>query len=171
MTREMPVDVQFAVEHDRSQSALIDIEDDMVGWARAVMCAVSGQAAGDAGHAAGVEPEVCIRLVDEDESRELNARYRGQDKPTNVLSFPAEIADEVGVLLLGDIVICAPVVAREAEAQGKTFADHLSHMVVHGMLHLYGYDHERDERARLEMEALEREVLGRFGVSDPYRET
>jgi probable rRNA maturation factor len=167
----MLVDVQNAVAHDPSKTALNDIDDEVAEWARAVMCAVSGHAADGGVHAAGAEPEVCIRLVEEEESRELNARYRGQDKSTNVLSFPAEIADEVGVLLLGDIVICAPVVAREAEEQGKTFADHLNHMVVHGMLHLLGYDHERDEKSRLEMEALEREVLGRFGVSDPYRET
>lgn len=112
--------------------------------------------------------EVCIRVVGEDEARSLNHAYRGKDKPTNVLSFPAEM-HLPETRILGDIVICAKVVRDEAMAQKKDVADHFAHMVVHGMLHLLGHDHEVDAQARA-MEALEREILGRLDVSDPYRE-
>jgi probable rRNA maturation factor len=101
----------------------------------------------------------------------LNSQFRERDKPTNVLSFSADpLPFEGAEMLLGDIVICAEVVAAEAHEQAKTMLDHLAHMVVHGMLHLYGYDHERDTQSMHEMESLEREILGRFEVGDPYRE-
>mgnify|MGYP001812538820 FL=1 len=114
--------------------------------------------------------EVSVRIVDEDESRTLNREYRDQDKPTNVLSFPSGIGgympgDEPTPL--GDIVICAPVVALEAAAQGKALDDHWAHLVVHGTLHLLGFDHESDAEA-MEMEGLEREILAARGISDPY---
>ena len=112
------------------------------------------------------EGEVCVRVVDETESRTLNRRYRGKDKPTNVLSFPADIELPEG-RVWGDIVICAPVVAAEAEAQGKALEAHFAHMVVHGVLHLLGYDHESGADAET-MESLETEILGRFGIGDPY---
>jgi probable rRNA maturation factor len=111
--------------------------------------------------------EVTLRLVDEAESRELNACYRHKDRPTNVLSFPFEAPLGVDVGLLGDLVVCAPVVAREAEEQGKPLAAHWAHMVVHGMLHLQGYDHIENEDAE-RMEALEREILAGLGYPDPY---
>lgn len=111
--------------------------------------------------------EACIRIVDADESRALNRDYRGKDKPTNVLSFPADV-DVPGVHVLGDIVICAPVVVAEAADQGKTVRDHFAHMVVHGMCHLHGYDHEQEEEAEV-MESLEVEVLAGFGITDPYQ--
>ncbi len=115
--------------------------------------------------------DVCVRIVDEAESRELNHQYRGKDKPTNVLSFPAEFPAELaadGIDLLGDLVICAPVVAREAAEQGKACGDHYAHMVVHGVLHLSGYDHEEDGDAQV-MEALEVNVLSGLGIGDPYQ--
>lgn len=115
------------------------------------------------------EAEVSLYIVDEDESQELNSQYRGKDKPTNVLSFPADIAEEVGVPLLGDLVICAPVVEREAQEQGKTLAAHWAHMLVHGSLHLLGFDHIDDAEAD-EMEALETDIITGLGYPAPYLE-
>ncbi len=111
-----------------------------------------------------------IRVVDEAESRTLNRDYRGRDKPTNVLSFPFEPPPGVPSDHLGDLVICAPVVVREAAGQGKPPAHHWAHMVVHGVLHLRGFDHLQPEEAE-EMEAKERVLLARLGIPDPYRET
>ncbi len=110
-----------------------------------------------------------IRLVDEAESRRLNRDYRGKDRPTNVLSFPFESPPGVPVEHLGDLVICAPVVAREAAEQGKPPAHHWAHLVIHGVLHLRGFDHQTPEEAQ-HMEALERRLLARLGIPDPYRE-
>ncbi|GAA0695927.1 rRNA maturation RNase YbeY [Marinobacterium maritimum] len=115
-----------------------------------------------------VDGEVCIRVVDADESQALNAEYRGKDKPTNVLSFPFEVPPGVPVTLLGDLVICAEVVAREAEEQQKALLHHWAHMVVHGTLHLLGFDHINDDEAE-EMEALERNLLARLDIADPYQ--
>jgi probable rRNA maturation factor len=109
--------------------------------------------------------ELGIRVVGSHESRALNARWRGRAKPTNVLSFPA--APELGGGQLGDLVVCAPVVAREAREQGKPLAAHWAHMIVHGTLHLLGFDHERAADAR-RMEGRERALLARLGVADPY---
>lgn len=111
--------------------------------------------------------ELVIRLVDEAESRRLNRDYRGIDKPTNVLSFPFDPPPEVPLPLLGDLVICAPVVVREAAEQGKPADAHWAHMVIHGVLHLLGYDHQSDDEAR-RMEQRERELLRRLHFSDPY---
>jgi len=113
--------------------------------------------------------EVVIRLVDEAESRHLNLTYRGKDGPTNVLSFPFEAPPGVPSHLLGDLVICAPVVVAEARAQGKTELAHWAHMVVHGVLHLQGYDHQNDAEAQ-RMEALERSILAHLHFPDPYDE-
>jgi probable rRNA maturation factor len=115
------------------------------------------------------QAEVSVYIVDEAESQELNTQYRGKDKPTNVLSFPADIPDEVGVPLLGDLVICAPVVEREAQEQGKTLAAHWAHMLVHGTLHLLGYDHIEDDEAEV-MEALETRLITQLNFPAPYAE-
>jgi probable rRNA maturation factor len=109
------------------------------------------------------DANVTLRVVGAPEGRALNRRYRGRDYATNVLTF---VYDD-GVSLAGDIVLCAPVVAREARAQRKTLRAHYAHLVIHGMLHLQGYDHERDADAR-RMEAREVELLRRLGVADPY---
>lgn len=114
--------------------------------------------------------ELGIRIVDEAESQALNRQYRGKDKSTNVLSFPAELPDGVDVPLLGDLVICAPVVTREAQEQGKPLAAHWCHMVVHGCLHLLGLDHEEEGEAE-KMESLETAILARLGYPDPYSVT
>lgn len=114
--------------------------------------------------------ELTIRLVDADESRELNRDYRGKDAPTNVLSFPSDLPPELNIPLLGDLVICVPVVLREAAEQGKSAEAHWAHMVIHGCLHLLGYDHMEDAEAE-EMETLERQLLAELGISDPYLST
>jgi len=114
--------------------------------------------------------ELCIRIVDEPESQELNHQYRGKDKPTNVLSFPFELPEGVPEMdLLGDLVVCAAVVEREAEEQGKALHHHWAHMIVHGCLHLLGYDHINDEEAEI-MESLERKILAGLDIADPYQE-
>ena len=114
--------------------------------------------------------EVSIRIVGTREGRELNRRYRDRDYATNVLSFPAELPRGVSSPLLGDIVICAPVVTREAREQGKPLRDHYAHLSVHGVLHLLGFDHQHDAEAT-RMEALERRVLAELGIDDPYVES
>lgn len=140
----MSIEVQVASEDCISSPATIE------GWARATL--------GEDGR------DVCIRVVDEAEGAELNARYRAGTNATNVLAFPAEPSE-----LLGDIAVCAPVAAREALAQGKRPADHLAHLVVHGVLHLMGFDHDTDSEA-VAMEAHEIAVLARCGVRNPYLE-
>lgn len=119
------------------------------------------------------EADLAIRIVDAKEGRALNRHYRGKDYATNVLSFPAEMAEGVklpkGVKmpLLGDLVLCAPVIAREAREQKKTLTAHYAHLTVHGALHLLGWDHA-DEREADCMEQLEREILAALGMGDPY---
>ncbi len=117
------------------------------------------------------EADLAIRIVAEKEGRGLNRHYRGKDYATNVLSFPAELPEGLpkGVKfpLLGDLVICAPVVAREAREQGKPLAAHYAHLTVHGTLHLLGWDHEDDKEAEA-MEQLERQILATLGLPDPY---
>ena len=114
--------------------------------------------------------ELTIRLVDAVESQTLNRDYRDKDYPTNVLSFPADLPPELDIPLLGDLVICVPVVNREAQEQGKTSAAHWAHMVIHGCLHLLGHDHIEDDEAEV-MEQLERQLLAELGIADPYLES
>ena len=115
------------------------------------------------------DAEVSVYIVDEAESQDLNFQYRSKDKPTNVLSFPAEIPEEVGVPLLGDLVVCAPVVEREAKEQGKSLEAHWAHMLIHGSLHLLGYDHVEDDEAEV-MEALETRLVTQLKFPAPYTE-
>ena len=127
-----------------------------------------GRAIDASGH--GGDTEVSVRIVDAAEIHALNSDYRGKDKPTNVLSFPA--GDVAGLpadmpIPLGDVVICASVVREEAAAQGKAITDHWAHMLVHGTLHLLGFDHETETEAA-QMEALETRILSEHGVADPY---
>lgn len=111
--------------------------------------------------------ELTIRLVNSDESQQLNNQYREKDKPTNVLSFPFEVPEGIELNLLGDLVICASVVEEEAKVQNKALFDHWAHMVIHGCLHLLGYDHINDTDAN-EMEALEINILATLNISNPY---
>lgn len=113
--------------------------------------------------------ELTIRLVDDEESRTLNREYRGKDYPTNVLSFPADLPPELNIPLLGDLVICVPVVHREAGEQNKPTESHWAHMVIHGCLHLLGHDHIEESEAE-EMENIERALMAELGFSDPYIE-
>ena len=119
--------------------------------------------------------ELVIRVVGEDESRQLNQSYRDTNKTTNVLSFPSNLPDEIQIQLqsrsgsraLGDLVICAPVVNLEASEQGKPPGDHWAHLVIHGILHLLGHDHEQEEQAAA-MELVEAQILHSLGIPDPY---
>ena len=120
-----------------------------------------------AGPGAAILVVVSVRTVGSARSRSLNSSFRGKDGPTNVLSFQGPGAMPDGSRILGELVICAPVVAREARAQGKSAESHWAHMTVHGVLHLLGFDHERDREAR-KMAAREIQILDRLGFSDPY---
>lgn len=152
-------EVEIIVEAAGWTAALPDAERQV---ARAAEAALAG--CREAGHWT-----TAILLADDALVRDLNHRFRGQDKPTNVLSFPAgeEGAPPERPRQRGDVVLAFETVAREAEAQGKTLADHLSHLVVHGLLHLLGHDHEEPEEAE-DMEALERRLLAGIGIADPY---
>lgn len=111
--------------------------------------------------------ELCLRIVDIAEITELNSLYRQKDQATNVLSFPADLPEGVNIPLLGDIVICAPVVEKEATEQNKTLTAHWAHMCVHGILHLQGYDHIDDTEAEI-MENLEIQIMQSLGFDSPY---
>jgi probable rRNA maturation factor len=115
------------------------------------------------------DKEITIRLVDKDESQQLNACYRNKDKPTNVLSFPFEAPEHVNIDLLGDLVICVPVMTKEAKEQDKDIMHHWAHLIVHGCLHLLGYDHVDNDEADV-MEALEIAILAKFSIDDPYQD-
>ena len=142
-SKRLNLSVQYACNKEG-----LPLRADFVRWARAAL--VGGG-------------EIAIRLVDAEEGRELNKEYRGKDYATNVLSFPYEIEPVV----MGDLVICPEVVAREAAEQNKALEAHYAHMTVHGMLHLQGWDHEEDDEAQ-EMEDEEREILAALGYPDPY---
>ncbi len=113
------------------------------------------------------DAEISLCVVDEAESQSLNHQYRHKNNPTNVLSFPADLPPELGLPLLGDLVVCAPVVTREAGEQGKTRDAHWAHMLVHGTLHLLGYDHLDDAEAEA-MESLETRIITQLGFAAPY---
>ncbi len=142
-SKRLNLSVQYACNRDG-----LPLRADFVKWARAAL--VGGG-------------EVTIRLVDAEEGQELNREYRGKDYATNVLSFPYDTEPVV----IGDLVICPGVVAREAAEQGKAADAHYAHLTVHGMLHLQGWDHENDEDAQA-MEDEEREILAALGYADPY---
>lgn len=159
MSHPVQVDVQVAADLS-NVPAKSDIQD----WLSQVIAHVGADMARDV--------EISVKIVDEEEGRALNQRFRQQDTATNVLSFP--LADESTrdlpvdtPLALGDIVICGPVVAREAGEQGKKSSDHWAHLLVHGALHLMGYDHETAAEAE-EMETLEARILALGGVENPY---
>jgi len=114
------------------------------------------------------ESELVIRVVNQEESRRLNEQFANRNKATNVLSFPAGLPPSIGLALLGDIVICAALVEREAEQQNKSIVAHWAHLTVHGILHLLGHDHQSDQEAA-NMEALETGLVQSFGFPDPYQ--
>ncbi|MBY7797045.1 rRNA maturation RNase YbeY [Vibrio fluvialis] len=145
------LDLQLAVD---SEDGLPTFEQFAI-WLQAAVAPFQPQA------------EVTIRIVDEPESHQLNLEYRGKDKPTNVLSFPFEAPPGMALDLLGDLIICRQVVEQEAVEQNKPLLAHWAHMVVHGSLHLLGYDHIEDDEAE-EMESLETEIMQNMGFEDPY---
>lgn len=147
------IEVQFAW-----CSGELPSESEVVTWAAEVL------------HGCGGEQEVTVRIVDEAESAQLNETYRCARGPTNVLSFPIEPICGVDAPMLGDLAICAPVMLREAREQGKSIRAHCAHMVVHGTLHLLGYDHQNEEDA-WRMESEEIAILSRLGFADPYTVT
>ncbi len=148
MTTRLEVDLSLGLEAEG-----LPTEDDFTRWAATVL---------PPGHW-----NLSIRLVDAEEGQALNAQYRHKDYPTNVLSFPAELPDGVELPLLGDLVLCVPVVEREAAEQGKPLLHHWAHLTIHGVLHLLGHDHLQEDEAAA-MEALEVQALARLGIPDPY---
>lgn len=157
MSLRLTVDVQIVCDDEG-----IPAQADIQAWLEAAIT--------QSGRAPNGAAELAVRVVDADEIRTLNRLYRKQDKPTNVLSFPTGEIDGLpadDARPLGDIAICASVVAREASDQGKQLEDHWGHMLVHGALHLLGFDHETDTEAA-DMEALEAKILASRDVANPY---
>lgn len=145
----------------------VEIEDEA--WTAALpqaeaVVVKAARAALNSSPSRGEDFDVTVLLTDDDALRDLNARFRGKDAPTNVLSFPAPTSARPH---LGDVALAYGTCAREAEAQGKALADHLAHLTVHGVLHLLGYDHEAEADAEV-MEEMERVILNALGVADPY---
>ena len=146
------LDLQIACDEQSLPS-----QQDFELWLQAVLSTVKPDA------------EVTIRLVEPSESQELNHQYRGKDRPTNVLSFEFEAPPMLELDLLGDLIICKQIIEKEAIEQEKPLLNHWAHMVVHGTLHLLGYDHIDDDQA-IEMESLEKEILANLAIDDPYRD-
>jgi len=162
------IDVAVSIEDEAWNTALPGAEE----LCRTMTAATIAQAAGDLD---GPSVEISVVLTNDAAVQDLNRDYRNQDKPTNVLSFAALDDDDAPVvigapILLGDIILAYETCAREATEQGKTLAHHTAHLVVHGVLHLLGWDHEEDEAEAEEMERLETQILAAFGISNPYAE-
>ena len=143
MMPKLTINIQYAVDH-----TYLPTKSHFKKWAKAAL---------------RIDTEVTIRIVGEQEGCQLNSAYRNKDYPTNVLTFP--IVEEPH--LMGDIVLCAPVIEAEAKAQNKSLEAHYAHLTVHGILHLHGYDHETDAQAEL-MEGLETAIVTKLGYASPY---
>lgn len=154
------VDLQLALDESDSLAVHVPTIDQFESWVVEVLQRLDRTQ----------KTELTIRVVDKSEMSTLNQTYRQKSGPTNVLSFPFSAPKGVELALLGDIIICLPVIVEESEIQGKPIVDHWAHMVVHGALHLLGFDHILVEQAE-EMENLEVEILARFKIMDPYGET
>ncbi|MBB1271544.1 MULTISPECIES: rRNA maturation RNase YbeY [Psychromonas] len=152
---ELYVDLQLASENQQALPDLAQLEK----WISATILAASDIIRDDA--------ELTVRIVDSEESQQLNHQYREKDKPTNVLSFPFQNPPGITLPLLGDLVICKQVVEKEAAEQQKTLVSHWAHMLIHGTLHLLGYDHIDDDEAE-EMESIETKLMIELGFGDPY---
>ena len=164
MTRQTQTAVLMQVELEIQRATALEnipVDDLFQLWVEAALTGKTGQFT------------LAIRIVDEVEAQRFNREYRNKDYATNVLSFPAELPDglpaEISRAQLGDLLICAPVVVREASQQHRPDANHWAHLTIHGILHLLGYDHEHDGEARV-MESLEKEILAKLGISDPYQD-
>lgn len=147
----MPVYIDFSVSDTLAEDEEVPDPEKIMKWAGEAFLEKS-------------EVNASFRVVGDVEMQQLNKQFRGKNKPTNVLSFPADLPDQK---ILGDVALCAGVINNEACEQGKTSEDHWAHMVVHAMLHLQGYDHVKDDEAQ-EMEALEIKILEKIGVNSPY---
>ena len=162
-TMDPIVDIQVACEPAPEDN----IQQAMPTWAAAAYSAAI--ATRDDMPSFDSAPEIAIRVVSSEESRELNHTYRGKGNATNVLSFPFEQPPGLCLPILGDLAVCHDVVSEEAQTQNKALAHHWAHMIVHGTLHLLGYDHIEDDEAE-EMESLEVKILGQLGIDDPYQD-
>ncbi len=156
MTIELDIDLQNA-----SQEQAVPTDEQLSLWVNSTLQMANYCATDD------IPVELTVRIVDKDESQQLNSTYRNKEKPTNVLSFPFDGPEDIPLALLGDLVICAPVVKEEAQQQNKTEQAHWAHMVTHGTLHLLGYDHIEENEAD-KMETLEVQILESLGYADPY---
>ncbi len=156
----LTLDCQVALEGDNPSNSFLPDNKQLETWVATALKAAQ--------HPAD-SAELSLRIVEQDESQSLNYQYRGKDKPTNVLSFPADLPPELELPLLGDLVVCAPVVAREALEQKKTPEAHWAHMIVHGTLHLLGYDHIKEQEAET-MEQLETDILAMMSYPAPYEQ-
>ncbi len=155
----MKLKVEFVATSHRWRAALA---------ARALTREAIAASLAECGVALRPGAELCVHLADDERIRELNARWRGRDEATNVLSFPAVEPAHLGqARLLGDIVLAFETIVREATTEGKPLDDHYRHLVVHGFLHVIGFDHDSDVDAQ-RMEAVETRILSRLGVADPY---
>lgn len=165
------VDVQYGDELSDEQCAELPTPEQITAWIEAALTGVAVPVHHRTGapYQARDEAQLAVRIVGIAEGTALNQTYRHTRGPTNVLSFAVDAAASLPVPLLGDIVICAPVVEREAREQHKEVHAHWAHMVLHGTLHLLGYDHMDDSQAQ-EMETLETQILAGLGFSDPYNE-
>jgi probable rRNA maturation factor len=164
MTRQLQTAVPMRTELEVQRAttlASVPDDDQFQIWVDAALAGKSNQFS------------LSIRIVDEDEAQRFNRDYRNKDYATNVLSFPAELPEglpaEIRQSQLGDLLICAPVVAREASEQHRSETDHWAHLTIHGVLHLLGYVHEQADEADV-MESLETEILAKLGISDPYQD-
>ena len=148
------LDIQYAIDSDN-----LPTQDDMQRWLDITLSGYSQTFS------------ICVRIVDAEESQSLNSQYRGKDSPTNVLSFSFETPEyiEQEVEILGDLVVCASVVETEAKQQNKQLFEHWAHMIIHGTLHLLGFDHIKEDDAQ-EMEQLEKDLLFQLNISDPYND-
>lgn len=152
------LDYQIAIE-----DTFYPPDQDVQQWVDLVLTSQSNQER-DLTHS-----EITVRVVSEQESQSLNLVYRGKDKPTNVLSFPFEAPAQIQIDLLGDLVICADIVEKESKLQNKPIAHHWAHMIIHGTLHLLGFDHDDEQDAQL-MESLEVALLAKLAIDDPYKD-
>lgn len=157
IANNIEIDVQYGDDLPDTERANLPNPQQIIAWAEASLAGIRAEA------------QLTVRIVSSAEGAMLNQTYRHKQGPTNVLSFAMDDAHGLPVPLLGDIAVCAPIVAREAREQGKEATAHWAHMVVHGTLHLLGYDHLSDTQAR-EMESLETRILARLGFPNPYNE-
>ncbi|GAB54741.1 probable rRNA maturation factor [Glaciecola punicea ACAM 611] len=168
MSDNLLIDVQFADDLADTVSKSLPTQDTISQWLKLAYSLANDSLALEQQKSNDLLPELSIRIVSIEESQSLNAQYRGKDEPTNVLSFESDLPDFVPSAFLGDLVICAQIVANEALEQQKTLEHHWAHMCIHGMLHLMGLDHIQDADAH-EMESLEITILAKLGIDDPYQ--